>query len=93
MFAVPLQPTVALVAKDTKENRDALLPLVEETIYIPGRTQEQLSDLANLARNVFDLQHLAVSTGSGSIVIRGPENVLELVHGIYADMANQSGPV
>ena len=89
VFAVPLQPTVALVAKDTKENRDALLPLVEETIYIPGRTQEQLSDLANLARNVFDLQHLAVSTGSGSIVIRGPENVLGLVHGIYADMANR----
>jgi general secretion pathway protein D len=93
VFAVPLQPSVALVAKDTKENRDALLPLVEETIYIPGRSQEQLTDLANLARSMFELNQLGVSTGSGSIAIRAPENVLRLVHGIYADMADRGADV
>jgi general secretion pathway protein D len=39
IFAVAVQPKTVLIAKDTQENRDALTPQVEETIYLPGTRQ------------------------------------------------------
>ena len=93
IFDVPIQPTTALIAKDTKERRDALMPLVEETIYLPGQSQQQLLELANLARTMFDLKTVAVSNNSGSITLRGEENVLKLIDATYADLIDSRSDV
>jgi len=93
IFDVPLQPTAALIAKDTKENRDALMPLVEATIYLPGQSQEQISELANLARNIFDLKQVSASINSSSVVLRGEEDAVELLNDTFANLINNQSDV
>jgi Flp pilus assembly secretin CpaC/tetratricopeptide (TPR) repeat protein len=92
-FAVPVQPKVALIAKDTQENRDELSPLVEETVYLPGLTQDQMTELANLARNVFDVKQVTASSTGGYMLLRGDEQVLKQVNATYADMLDGGSEV
>jgi general secretion pathway protein D len=86
IFAVPLEPKVVLIAKDTPENRDALTPQAEETIYLPGHTSDEMQELANVARNIFDLKEVSASATGGFILLRGNEQVLREVNAVYADM-------
>jgi Flp pilus assembly secretin CpaC len=92
-LAVPVQPKLVLIAKDTQENRDALMPLVEETVYLPGLTQDQMTELANLARNVFDVKQVTASATGGYMLLRGDENVLNQVNAVYADMLDGGSEV
>jgi general secretion pathway protein D len=92
-FAVPVQPRLALIARDTQENRDALSPLVEETVYLPGLTQDQMTELANLARNVFDVKQVTASATGGYMLLRGDEEVLKQVNATYADMLDGGSEV
>jgi len=96
-FSVALQPTYALIAKDTQDQRDRLIPQIEETIYLPGipseQKSDQISELANLARNVFDLQKVTASATGGDIVIRGDESSLKLLNATYADLLSAGSEV
>ena len=93
IFVVPVQPTSVLVAKDTQENRDALMPLVEETVYLPGRTNDEMQELANVARNVFDIKEVTASATGGFLLLRGNEQVLREVNAVYDDMLDGSPEV
>jgi general secretion pathway protein D len=86
VFMIPVQPTSVLVAKDTPENRDALMPLVEETVYLPGRTNDEMQELANVARNIFDIKEVTASATGGFLLLRGNEQVLREVNAVYDDM-------
>jgi Flp pilus assembly secretin CpaC len=93
IFAVPIQPKVALIAKDTQDKRDELSPLVEETVYLPGLSQDQMTELANLARNVFDVKQVTASSTGGYMLLRGDEKVLQQVNATYADMLDGGSEV
>jgi general secretion pathway protein D len=86
IFAVPVQPTSVLIAEDTQENRDALMPLIEETVYLPGRTNDEMQELANVARNIFDIKEVTASSTGGFLLLRGNEEVLREVNAVYDDM-------
>jgi type II secretory pathway component GspD/PulD (secretin) len=75
-----------LIARDTPEKRDELLPLVEETVYLPGRTNDEMQELANVARNIFDIKEVTASATGGFLLLRGNEQVLREVNALYADM-------
>ena len=61
LFAVPLDAKTLLVAKDSEENRaEAGERQVEETIYIPASTTEQMNELTNIIKNVFDVKQVGV---------------------------------
>jgi general secretion pathway protein D len=92
-FAVPVQPKLALVAKDTQDVRDRLMPLVEETIYLPGFGQDQMQELANVARTVFDVKQVTASPTGGFMLLRGDERVLDQVNATYADMLDGGSEV
>jgi len=92
-FAVAVQPKVALIAKDTQEMRDTLLPQIEETIYLPGLTNDEMQELANVARNVFDVKQVTASATGGYLLIRGEENVLRQVNAVYDDMLDGGSEV
>jgi general secretion pathway protein D len=92
-FAVPIQAKAALIVKDTPENRDALMPQVEETIYLPGRTNDEMQELANLARNIFDVKQVTASSTGGYLLLRGDEQVLHEVNAVYDDMLDGSPEV
>ncbi len=76
VFAVPVDETSVLVAKDDASDRQRLERQLEETIDVPGSTNEQLNELAQVVRNVFDVKQATVQTGAGTILVRAPEAVL-----------------
>ena len=92
-FAVPVQPDLALIAANTVEQRERLLPQVEETVYVRGMTNDQMQELANIARNVFELKSVTASAAAGTILLRGDEPTLKLVNAQYADLLDGSSDV
>ncbi len=92
-FAVPLDPKSVLVAKDTPENRQRLERLLQETIFIPGMTNEQMDELGNVVKNVFDVKQITVEKGSGNLVIRAPEETLTYINLTLADLIDGGSQV
>ena len=92
-FAVAVQPHAALIAKNSAEDRDRLLPLIEETIYLPGLSSDAMTEMANLARNVFELKQVTASATGGDILVRGDENTIRALNATYADMLDGGSDV
>jgi hypothetical protein len=92
-FAVAIQPKTVLLARDNAENRYSLEPMVEETVYFPGLAAEQMTDLANVARNIFDIKQVTASATGGDILLRGTAPTLRLLNATYADMLDGGSDV
>jgi len=75
-FYVPLDPHRALVARDTPENRRQLIREEFETVYLPGLTPTELTDVTNIAKNVFDVQQVAADATAGTVLLRAPGKTL-----------------
>jgi general secretion pathway protein D len=93
LFAVPLDAKSVLVAKDTPENRQRLERQLQETIYIPGMSNDQMDELGNVVRNVFDVKQLTVDKGAGTLVIRAPQETLTYVNLTLADLIDGGSEV
>ena len=76
-FYVPLDAHRALVAADTRENRLQFTRQQMETIYLSGLTAEEMTEVTNLGKQVFDLQQVVAEPGGDSITIRAPEDKIE----------------
>ena len=92
-FAVPLQPDTVFFAKDTPDNRIQYLPLVEETLFIPGVSAENLTEYANLARNVFNLRVVSAVGSSSGLVLRGDQETLDRVNATFSDLVDSGAEV
>ncbi len=93
LFAVPLDVKTLFLAKDTEENRQKLERQVEETIYIPASTTDQMNEYVNIIKNVFDVKQVAVSQGSGTLAVRAPEATLKALNYTLADMIDGGNEV
>ena len=93
LFAVPLDARNVLIAKDTPENRQRLERQLQETIYVPGMTSDQIDELGNVVRNVFDVKQLTVDKSSGNIVIRAPQETLTYINLTLADLIDGGSEV
>lgn len=88
LFAVPLGADSVLIGKDTAELRTRLERQLEETIYVPGYGTEQLNELGNVLRNIFDIRQLAVANTSGKLVVRAPAATIHAVNILLADLVD-----
>ena len=93
VFAVPLDETSAIFARDDATDRQRLQPQLEETISLPGSSSEQLNDVASVMRNIFDIKQATIQTGSGTIVVRAPEDVLQPMNRTLQDLIDANGEV
>lgn len=75
-FTVPLDAHRAIVAKDTRENRNQYMRQEFETVYLGGMSQAEMTDVSNMARTVFQAQQVAVQLGSGTLTIRATTDKL-----------------
>ena len=75
-FYVPLDAHRALVAGNTRENRQRFTPLEIETVYFSGLSDTELTDVVNLAKNVFNAQQAVAEPTSSTITIRAPHRTL-----------------
>lgn len=92
-FAVPLDSASLLLAKDTAENRQRFERQIQETVYVPGSTPEQMAELGNLVRSVFDVKTVTIANSSGSIVLRAPAETLNALNLTLADLIDGSAQV
>ncbi len=93
LFAVPLDARNVLIAKDTPENRQRFERQLQETIYIPGMTNDQMDELGNVVRNVFDVKQLTLDKSSGNLVIRAPQETLTYINLTLADLIDGGSEV
>ena len=93
VFAVPVDSRSILVIKDSRENRQRYERQLEETIYIPGLTQEQMTELRTVANSVFDIQKASIQNSSGTLVVRAPQSTLTALNLTLADMLDGGAQV
>ncbi len=75
-FTVPLDAHRALVAKDTRENRQQYMREEFETIYLGGLSTTEMTEIVTLAKNVFQLQQAVVQQSSGTMTVRATTDKL-----------------
>ncbi len=93
VFAVPLDPHTVLVANDTSENRQKFERQLEETIYVPGFTPDQMKELGTVVQSVFDVNKATVESAAGSLVLRAPEETLTAINLTLADLIDGGAEV
>jgi len=76
-FYVPLDAHRVLVARDTPENRQQFLRQELETIYLPGLTSAEFTDVVNLAKQTFEMQQAVPDPSAGTLTIRAPKRTLD----------------
>jgi general secretion pathway protein D len=85
-FWVPLDEHRALVAKDTRLNREQFLRQELETVYLPGLTSAEMTEVDNLAKNVFGAQHAALEPTAGTLTLRAPTQTLDAFNATLRDL-------
>jgi general secretion pathway protein D len=79
-FMVPLDSHRAVVARDTRENRQQFTRLELETVYLGGLTAAEMTEIGNLARNVFQAPQVAVDPTAGTLTVRASSNTLNAIN-------------
>ena len=80
-FMVPLDAHRVLVARDTRENRTQFMRQELETIYLGGLTSAEMTEIGNLAKNVFQAQQVAVDPSAGTLTVRAATSTLNAFNG------------
>ena len=75
-FFVPLDTYRVLVAQDTKENHLNLDRQQMETVYMPEMTAKELTDVSNMAHNVFGMKEAIAQPGAETVTVRAPAGTL-----------------
>jgi general secretion pathway protein D len=75
-FFEPLDPHRVIVATDTRDNRMQFQRLEVETVYLPGLNDKEMTEVSNIARNVFDAQQAVIEPTAGTITLRASDTVL-----------------
>ena len=88
---VPLDAQTALIADDTATNRTRLERIAEEAFDLPGYSTEQINDVANVAKTVFEIKQVSVQPLGKTIVLRAPEDTLAAADAIFRDLVD-TGP-
>ena len=92
-FWVPLDAHRVLVAKETRQNRDQYQRQEVETVYLPGFSPAEMTEVSNLANKVFDTPPVAVAQNAGAITVRGPANTLDAFNATMQDLVGARSEV
>lgn len=77
-FWTPVSADEALVAADNPANRKELEHWVLRSFYLPdAKTPQELNDIANLLKTIFELKIVLTAAGSSQISVRGPALVVQ----------------
>ncbi len=77
-FWVPLSEKQIFVARDNAENHRQFDHLALRTFYVPGaNTPQDLNELANLMRTIFDIRFIAQQPQAGMLALRAPRRMLD----------------
>jgi general secretion pathway protein D len=79
-FAIALDEKQLLALADTQENHRQFDRMGMRTFYIPSAgSQQELNDLTNGLRSLFELRFINMSPAARTITVRGPRAILETI--------------
>lgn len=76
-FYVPLDAHRVVVAADTTANRQTYTRNMLETVYLPGLKDEEMTEISNLAKQVFNMRQADIDHAAGALIVRAPRSTLE----------------
>jgi general secretion pathway protein D len=92
-FFVPVEGTSIIVADDVTSNHDRLDRQMQETVYVPSLTPDQMNELFQVIGRVFDIKKATVEPTIGALVIRAPQAVLDPLNTTLHDLIGGSGEI
>lgn len=89
VFWVPLSAKQVMFVHDDPQNRRAFERMALRTFYIPNAsTTQDLNDVAQTLRVLFDIRYLTLQPASGTIVVRAPQAIVDAVTEFLDDLSN-----
>jgi type II secretory pathway component GspD/PulD (secretin) len=82
-FYVPIDPHRVLVARNTVTNRVQYERNAVDTLYLSGLSTNDMTEIGNIARNVFEVRQMNVDQSAGTITLRGPVETLNAFNTTY----------
>jgi len=76
-FYVPIDEHRVLVARDTPSNRQKFMRQELETVYLSGLSPTELTEVSNLAKNVFDVRSAVPDASANTLTLRAPGTTLD----------------
>ncbi|HEU5352320.1 MAG TPA: hypothetical protein VFU55_12045 [Terracidiphilus sp.] len=75
-FWVPLDAHRVLIALDTPLNRERFERQEVETVYLAGMSNDDRTQISNMARNLFGVPRVSVQQDGGTLTLRAPTRTL-----------------
>jgi general secretion pathway protein D len=85
-FYVPIDAHRVLVARNTVINRVQYERNAVDTLYLSGLSTNDMTEIGNIARNVFEVRQMNVDPSAGTITLRGPVDTLNAFNATYDDL-------
>jgi general secretion pathway protein D len=76
-FWTPLDSKQVLIATESTENHRAFDRMSMRTFYVPVSSNQDLTDINNLLRNLFDIRFITPQPAQSTLVVRAPQNILD----------------
>ncbi|HUY94008.1 MAG TPA: hypothetical protein VMU71_01875 [Terracidiphilus sp.] len=76
-----------VVARDTRAMRQRYMHNAVETFSLSGMSATEMTDMGNIARNVFNVRHTAVNATAGTLTLEAPELDLKAFNSTYRELA------
>ncbi len=87
-LSVPLDAHRVLVVRDTHDNRLQFVRQEVETLYLSGMSQAELTEVSNLAKNVFAAPQVNVEANLGAVTLRAPSSTLDAFNATVRDLVS-----
>lgn len=92
-FFVPLDAHHVLAASDTRTNRQEFSRLQMETVYLAGMKADEMTEVSNLAKQVFGVEQAQLTPSTGTITVRGPRTTLEAFNSTLRELVDGKSQV
>jgi general secretion pathway protein D len=76
-FWTPLEDKQILIAADTPENHKNFDRMALRSFSVSASTPQELNDIVNVLRSVFEIRFVTQQPQSGTIIVRAPRDVLD----------------
>ena len=76
-FWVALDAHRVLVARDTRENRLQYVRQEMETVSLPGYSAADMTEISNIAKNVFQIPQISIEQGADKLIVRASPQTLD----------------
>ncbi len=85
-FFVPVEAHDVVVAADTRDKRQRFTPQELETVYMGGLSDDELTQVETLAKNVFDVPEVKADPSARSVTLRAPASSLYAFNATMRDL-------